>query len=90
MCDSVGNIGKLFGRIIVEIAENALLDDIAVQSGNAVYFMGTVNGKIGHFDCIVGNNRHPGNFVPVAREAVPKVFAEPTIDFFENGINSGQ
>lgn len=47
--DAVGDVRKLRGRIVIKVAEDALFNDFAVQFGNAVDLMRTVNGQIRHF-----------------------------------------
>ena len=88
--NAVGDVGEFIGRIFIEIAENALLDDLAVQARNAVDFVRPHHAEIGHLDDVMIENRHSADFIPIARIAIPELLAETAVDLFDNRMNTRQ
>ena len=90
MCDTVGDIREFFGRIIIEIAEDTLFDNVAVQFRYAVHGMRADNGQIRHAHGVIRDDRHTRNLVPIPGETFPEIFAEAAIDLLQNRINTRQ
>ena len=88
MRNAVRDIAEFIRRVLVEVTENAVFDDVAVQFGNAVDVMRTHDAEICHAHGVVCENRHTGNAVPISGEMRPEIFAETTVDLFEDVVDT--
>ena len=80
MCDAVRHVLEFLGRVVVEIAEDALFDDIAVQLRYAVDAVRPHDAEIRHAHRVVREHGHPGDLIPISRILLPEVFAEAAVD----------
>ena len=87
---TVGNVGKLPRSHLIEIMEDSLLKNIAVERRNAVYVMRANDGKVSHSYLVIRNDSHSGDSVPVTGIEVPKVSSKSSVNLVNNHKDSGK
>ena len=70
--------------------EDALFDDLAVQSGHTVDFVRPDHGEIRHLDLSVRNNGKIIDKAVLPGETVPQVIAESAVDLLNDHVDTRQ
>ena len=58
MSNTVGDVGKAFGKNRIKVVEHAVLDNLAVKRRNAVYAVRADNREVCHTCLIIAENAH--------------------------------
>ena len=90
MRDAVCHIGEAVGIHIAEIPEHGVLQDFAVQLGNAVDRVRADDREVGHANLRAVDDRHPADLFPVALPEPPRLRAEALVDLVDDGVDAGQ
>ena len=88
--NAVGHIFESLGLIQVIVMEHALLNDLAVQLGNAVDAVAGVGTDIGHTDLVVTDHGHIVDLAVVAGECLFQLDAGAAIHLLHDHENAGQ
>ena len=88
MCDTVRNGREFLGHYQVIIVEGLFLQDLPVQTADAVDRIAHRDAHIGHMDIVITDNGHPGNAVPVSREEIPQPFTKAAVHLTDDLIAS--
>ena len=75
---------------LVKIVEQRILEDVAVQGGDAVDAVRADDGQVCHADRVAVYNRHAGDGVAVQVELVGQLAAEAVVDLHHNLVDAGQ
>ena len=87
--DAVCHVGKLLGLLLVEVVEHVVLEDFAVQGGDAVDVVGADHGQVGHFHIAVVEGRHAVDF-GLVHAFLAHLVPEAAVDFLYNLVDAGQ
>src|SRR5699024_6568430 len=88
--DAVGDVGEGLGLVQEIIVEDAVLDDLAVQLGNAVDGVEGVGADVGHADLVVAQDGHVVDLALVAGEGALQVGAAAAVHFADDLPDTGQ
>ena len=86
---TVGNVGKLFGSVIIEVLEYRLLDYLAVECGYAVNLVAAVYRKVCHLNFVVFEYGHARYLVPLSGIFLPEVFAHAPVYLLNYRVDAG-
>ena len=90
MGDAVGDVGEFVRHYGVEVMEHTVLDDLAVQRGNAVDMMAGCHTEVCHLDPAVADDAHAGDFFIIVAGGDIHFIAEAAVDFTDDLIDTGQ
>ena len=90
VCNAVGHVLEGVGLEQVVIVENALLDDLAVQLGNAVDAVGGVGADVGHAHLIVADQCHVVDLALIAGESLCQLLAGAAVHLHHDLVDAGQ
>ena len=90
VCNAVGHVLEGVGLEQVVIVENAFLDDLAVQLGNAVDAVGGVGTDIGHAHLIVTDEGHIVDLALIAGEGCFQLLAGAAVHLDHDLVDAGQ
>ena len=88
--DAVSDRVELLRHDGVVIRKRRVLEDIAVQLGNAVDRVGIRHAHVRHVRLIVSQNRHVADAVPLTGERVEELLAQAAVQLLHDGVNARQ
>ena len=87
--DAVGDVGELLGHDAVEVVEDRLLEDVAVQAGDAVDLVPGGHAEVGHAHDPLLDDGDAVAEAGVARLG-QDLAAEPAVDLLDDLVDAGQ
>ena len=88
--DAVGHVLESLGLEQVVVVEDALLDDLAVELGDAVDAVGGVGADVGHAHLIVADEGHIVDLALVAGEGCFQLLAGAAVHLDHDLVDAGQ
>ena len=90
LCNTICLVVELLRHHLVEILQLLLLQDLSVQSCNAVYRVACCNCQMCHLDLSVVDNRHLANLLLIARVLRLNLQDKTTVDLFNDLVYTRQ
>lgn len=88
--NAVGFVVEHTGPVFVKVVKGGTLQNVGVNTSNAVDGVRTHDRKARHVDKTVFNDRHCADFVDVIGVACAYIFDVTTVNFVDDHINAGE
>ena len=88
--NAVGDRVELLRHDGVVIRKRRMLEDFAVELGNAVDRVGIRHAHVRHVRLIVSQNRHVADAIPLAGESVEQLLAQAAVQLLHDGVDARQ